>query len=111
MLLKNRGWRASFRLGPSLVLIVDRLKRQYPLVAVSRARFLGVRIIGAFRKTMNAALRRAKEGEDRASEEESIVGDLIKFTDMRALNRLLAKMSAARSAKANLKVKQGFYLI
>ena len=43
---------------------------------------------------MNAALGRAKDGEDRASEVEPIFGDVIKSLHMKALTKLLAKMSA-----------------
>jgi hypothetical protein len=46
-------------------------------ITVSRQRLLVLRIIDAFRKTMNAALGRAKDGEDRPSEVEPIFGDLI----------------------------------
>ena len=62
---------------------------------MSRPRLLVLRIIDAFRKTMNAALGRAKDGEDRASEVELIFGDLINSLDMRALTKLLAKMPGA----------------
>ena len=53
---------------------------------------------------VNAALSRAKDGEDRTSAVEPIFGDLIKSLDMRALIKLLAKMRPvrrARSAKTN----------
>jgi NAD(P)-dependent dehydrogenase (short-subunit alcohol dehydrogenase family) len=46
-------------------------------ITVSRQRLLVLRIIDAFRKTMNAAIGRAKDGEDRPSEVEPIFGDLI----------------------------------
>ena len=43
---------------------------------------------------MNAALGRAKDGEDRASEVELIFGAVIKSLYTKALTKLLAKMSA-----------------
>ena len=66
-------------------------------ITVSRPRLLVLRITDAFRKTMNAALGRAKDGEDRASEVEPIFGDLIKSLYTRALTKLLAKMPGAES--------------
>ena len=64
---------------------------------------------------MNAALGRAKDGEDRASAVEPIFGDLINSLHMKALTKLLAKMRPvrrARRAKTNYsKVKQRSTLI
>lgn len=46
---------------------------------------------------MNAALGRAKNGEDKASEVELIFGELISSRKMRVLTKQLAKMPAAES--------------
>ena len=48
----------------------------------------------AFRNTMNAVLRRAKDGEGQASAVEPIFGNLIDSLHMKALTKLLAKMPA-----------------
>jgi hypothetical protein len=66
-------------------------------ITVSRPRLLVLRIIDAFRKTMNAALGRAEDGEDRAREVKTIFWRPDQFTEMRALNKL-AKMSAGAPA-------------
>jgi hypothetical protein len=60
---------------------------------------------------MNAALGRAKNGEDRASEVETIFGDLIKSLYTTALTELLAKMPIAESENQFIKGEQCFYLI
>ena len=78
------------------------------LFTVGRPCLLVLRIIDAFRKTMNAALGRAKDGEDRASEVETIFGALIKSLYTTPLTKLLAKMPAAESENQFIKSETMF---